>query len=70
MRRILIVLACLCSPFCAGCAVEREYFFNHNPFTDTALFIGGMIGGFFDSEPADLSDVKYQIEWPADIHPL
>jgi hypothetical protein len=71
MRRILLLLACLYLPFCIGCAVERQYFFNHNPITDTAIAVGSVVGGiFFDPDPTDLSDVRYSDDQPAEIRPL
>jgi hypothetical protein len=70
MRRLLIVLVCLSLPLCAGCASEREYFFNHNPITDTTIVIGQMIGGFFEKANSDLTDVKYESDKAADIRYL
>jgi hypothetical protein len=70
MRRVLIVLACLHFPFCMGCATEREYFFNHNPITDSAIFVGEMVGGFFEPLNSDLTDVQYSQDKPAEIHYL
>jgi hypothetical protein len=42
MKRLLLILLFLCSPILAGCATEREYFFNHNPFTDTLIMVGSL----------------------------
>ena len=67
MRRHLIVLLWLCSSLLSGCATERKYFFNHNPFTDTALFLGGI---FAPCDPMEPTDVHYRSDERAGIRPL
>jgi hypothetical protein len=68
MNRCALALMFLCGLVLSGCAREREYFSNHNPITDTALFIGS----FFDStDPTDLSQIKHSSDdKPAEIRPL
>jgi hypothetical protein len=68
--RSLLVVAALCFPFCAGCASEREAFFNHNPFTDATITIGEMIGGYFQAPNCDLTDVRHSPNKSAEIRPL
>jgi hypothetical protein len=35
----MLALVCVVAPLSSGCATERQYFSNHNPFTDTAIFV-------------------------------
>jgi hypothetical protein len=39
VRRLMLALVCIAAPLSSGCATERQYFANHNPFTDTAIFV-------------------------------
>lgn len=39
MRKLMLALVCVVVPLSSGCATERQYFSNHNPFTDTAIFV-------------------------------
>jgi hypothetical protein len=67
MRSLSFIMLCSSAPCISGCAVEREYLFNHNPITDTLI----MVGGFFDSfGNSDLTDVNHSSDVPAEIHPL
>lgn len=71
MRRLLHVIVFAHAMLYCGCATEREYFLNHNPITDTALFVGEVVGGFSDSVGnSDLTGVRYSADAPAEIRPL
>jgi hypothetical protein len=39
MRYLMLALVCVIVPLSSGCATERQYFSNHNPITDTAIFV-------------------------------
>jgi len=70
MRYLSVLIAYLSLSLCAGCATEREYFFNHNPITDTTIFVGEVVGGFFEKPNSDLSDVRYSAKERAEIRYL
>jgi hypothetical protein len=50
-RTILLLLFCCASA--SGCATEREYFFNHNPFTDAVVAVGSFFEDVDPSAPID-----------------
>jgi hypothetical protein len=39
MRKLMLALVCVVVPLASGCATERQYFSNHNPITDSAIFV-------------------------------
>ena len=67
MKRLLRVLLFLGSLFLSGCATEREYFLNHNPFTDTLLFLGNSYESFHSTS---IDNVRYSDDEPTEIRPL
>ena len=71
MRRLLIVLVCLQLPSCVGCAPERQYFLHHNPFTDTVIMAGELVGACLTpGDHRNLTDVRHSSDEPVEIRPL
>ena len=74
MRRLVIAFVCLQLPSCVGCAPERQSFPHHNPFTDTVVMAGELVGACLKPlTPGDyrnLTDVRHSSDEPAEIRPL